>query len=259
MLGRKNVLLVLDDFDEMRENFVRRYRFGPGSRIIITTWNKGLFEGPNSIEAEIYEMTELNDQHSLELFCRNAFGKSNPKAGYEAVSSCAVGYAKGHPLALKVIGSNLATRESLKAWEDALKDYERIPRKWIQDVLKVSYDVLEPYAQSIFLDIACFFKGKSVEYVEEILEEFDATLNIEELVNKSLLNVDNGYLNMHDLIQDMGRAIVRQEAPYNPMKVIILSLLDSQLITMEEPFKVKSQLVFIYSFHFIFTYNNNLV
>jgi hypothetical protein len=209
-------------------------------------------------------MTGLNDQHSLELFCRNVFGKSNPKTGYEVVSSRAVGYAKGHPLALKVIGSNLATRESLKAWEDALKDYERIPRKWIQDVLKVSYDVLEPYAQSIFLDIACFFNRKSVEYVEEILEEFDTTLNIEELVNKSLLNVDNGYLNMHDLIQDMGRGIVRQEAPYNPakfnpMKVIILSLLDSQLITMEEPFKVKSQLVFIYSFHFIFTYNNILV
>ncbi|XP_045787090.1 disease resistance protein RUN1-like isoform X2 [Trifolium pratense] len=220
-LGRKKVLLVLDDVDEMKqfENLAGGSDwFGPGSRIIITTRDKGLLMGTYPIEVKTYEMTELNEQHSLELFCRNAFGQSNPKTGYEAVSSRAVGYAKGLPLALKVIGSNLATRKSLKAWESALKDYERIPRKGIQDVLKVSYDVLEPSAQSVFLDIACFFKGESIEYVEEILDEFSAASNIEELVNKSLLNVDNGYLNMHDLIQDMGREIVRQEAPNNPAK-----------------------------------------
>ncbi|XP_058743017.1 TMV resistance protein N-like isoform X2 [Vicia villosa] len=220
-LGKKKVLLILDDVDDMEQlkNLAGGSDwFGPGSRIIITTRDKGLLIGTHSFVVQnIYEMTELNDQHSLELFCRNAFGKSNPKTGYEALSSRASGYAKGLPLALKVIGSNLATRKSLKAWEHALKDYERIPRKGIQDVLKISYDVLEPYAQSVFLDIACFFKGERIEYIEEILDEFSATSNIEELVNKSLLNVDHGYLNMHDLIQDMGREIVRQESP-NPLK-----------------------------------------
>jgi hypothetical protein len=44
---------------------------------------------------------------------------------------------------------------------------------------------------------------------------------------------------------------------FYPKEVIILSLFDSQL-TMEEPFKVKTQLFFILFFHFIFTYNNNL-
>ncbi|PNY09925.1 TMV resistance protein N [Trifolium pratense] len=220
-LGKKKVLLVLDDVNEMEQldNLAGGSDwFGPGSRIIITTRDKGLLIATHQIEVKTYEMIELNDQHSLELFCRYAFGKSNPKSGYEAISSRVVGYAKGLPLALKVIGSNLATRKSLKAWDHALKDYERIPRKGMQDVLKVSYDVLEPYAQSVFLDIACFFKGKRIEYVEEILDEFSAASNIEELVNKSLLNVDNGYLNMHDLIQDMGREIVRQEAPNNPAK-----------------------------------------
>ncbi|PNY05099.1 TMV resistance protein N [Trifolium pratense] len=220
-LGKKKVLLVLDDVDEMEqlENLAGGNDwFGPGSRIIITTRDKGLLIGTHSfVVQKIYEMTKLNDQHSLELFCRKAFGKSHPKTGYEAISSRAVGYAKGLPLALKVIGSNLATRKNLKAWEHALKDYERIPRKGMQDVLKVSYDVLEPYAQSVFLDIACFFKGKRIEYVEEILDEFSAASNIEELVNKSLLIVEHGYLNMHDLIQDMGREIVRQESP-NPAK-----------------------------------------
>jgi hypothetical protein len=75
--------------------------------------------------------------------------------------------------------------------------------------------VLEPYAQTVLLDIACFFKGERIEYVEEILEEFNAASNIEELVNKSLLIVEHSWLDMYDLIQDRGREIVRQEAP-NP-------------------------------------------
>ncbi|KAK2377696.1 TMV resistance protein N [Trifolium repens] len=52
---------------------------------------------------------------------------------------------------------------------------------------------------------------------------------------------------MHDLLHDMGREIFRQEVPnnpakFNPMKVFILSLLDNQLIRMEEPFKQFSYL-----------------
>ncbi|CAJ1971315.1 unnamed protein product [Sphenostylis stenocarpa] len=70
-------------------------------------------------------------------------------------------------------------------------------------------------AKQVFLDIACFFKGERIEYVEKILEEFDSTSNIIVLRNKSLVTVEDGYLKMHDLIQDMGREIVRQEAP-NP-------------------------------------------
>jgi hypothetical protein len=252
-LGRKRVLLVLDDVDEMKqlENLAGGSDwFGPSSRIILTTRDKGLLMGTHPIEVKTYEMTELNVQHSLELFCRNAFAKSNPKLGYEVVSSHAVGYAKGLPLALKVIGSNLATRKSLKAWESALKDYERIPRKGIQDVLKVSYDVLEPNAQSVFLDIACFFKGKRIEYVEEILDEFSAASNIEELINKSLLNVDNGYLNMHDLIHDMGREIVRQEAPNNPAKRSRLWLQQDviDVLSVNDSVRIKSSLLFIYTF-----------
>jgi hypothetical protein len=45
---------------------------------------------------------------------------------------------------------------------------------------------------------------------------------------------------------------------FYPRNIIILNLPDSQL-TMKEPFKVKSKLAFIYSLHFILTYNNYLV
>jgi len=219
-LGKKKVLLVLDDVDnieQLKSLAGGSDWFGPGSRIVITARNKSLLVGTRSfVVQKIYEMTELNEKDSLELFCRNAFGKSHPETGYEAVSSRAVEYAKGLPLALKVIGSNLGGGKSLRAWEDALKDYDSIRCNEIQEVLKVSYDVLGRNAKTVFLDIACFFKGERIEYVEEILGEFSAVSNIEELVNRSLLIVKHGCLDMHDLIQDMGRDIVNQEEPQNP-------------------------------------------
>jgi hypothetical protein len=251
-LGRKKVLLVLDDVDERKqlENLAGESDwYGPGSRIIITTRDKGLLMGTHPIEAKTYEMTELNDQLSLELFCQNAFGKSYPKTGYEAMSFRAVGYAKGLPLALKVIGSHLQTKSS-EVWEDALKDYEGIPLNDIQGVLTVSYDGLEPKAQSVFLDIACFFKGEKKEHVEEILSEFSAKSNIEELVNKSLLNVEDGYLYMHDLIQDMGREIVRKEAPNNPAERSRLwfhqDVID--VLSANASVRIKSSTIFIHTF-----------
>ncbi|GAU12350.1 hypothetical protein TSUD_253010 [Trifolium subterraneum] len=183
-LENKKVLLVVDDVDERKqlENLAGGSDwFGPGSRIIITTRDKGLLMGTHPIKVEAYEMPKLNDPHSLELFCLNAFGKSHPKTGYEAMSSRAVGYAKGLPLALKVIGSNLATRNSLKDWEHALEDYERIPRKEIQDVLKeIKFEpnvMCEPVDKKLSFrqnllengDIICFQKASAMDNVKLIL------------------------------------------------------------------------------------------
>ncbi|KOM46447.1 hypothetical protein LR48_Vigan07g015100 [Vigna angularis] len=217
-LRRKKVLLVLDDVDD-KEKLEKLAGgcdwFGPGSRIIITTRERDLL-----IVGNAYEMKELDEQHSLELFCWNAFGQDCPKTGFEDVSMRAVNYAKGLPLALKVLGSDLATLHggSLDAWEDALEEYKKTPNKKIQDnVLQVCYDRLDDDAKQVFLDIACFFKGEKVEYVNKILKEFYSESKMKELVNKSLITIENGCLKMHDLIQDMGRQIVRQESP-NPGK-----------------------------------------
>ncbi|XP_029125309.1 uncharacterized protein LOC109789614 [Cajanus cajan] len=213
-LHLKKVLLVLDDVDD-KDKLEKLAGgcdwFGFGSRIIITTRYKDVLI-THKVE-KIYEMKELDEQHSLELFCWNAFKQSHPKTGFGNVSLRAVGFSKRLPLALKVIGSDLATlyEESLDAWECALQEYEKTPSsEKILDVLKISYDRLGENAKQVFLDIACFFKGESSEYVKKIIEEFGAS-NINVLVNKSLLTIENGYLKMHDLIQDMGREIIRQE------------------------------------------------
>ena len=218
-LQKKKVLLVLDDVgdkDQLEKLAGECNWFGPGSRIIITTREENVLIA-HQVKPK-YEMKELYDQHSLQLFCWNAFRQSYPKRGFEDVSVRAVDYAKGLPLALKRIGSDLATfHESIEDWEMAMEEYERTPNKKIQDVLQISYDRLDDNAKEIFLDIACFFKGERMEYVKKILQEFCPTTNMKVLLNKSLITVENGCLKMHDLIQDMGREIVKQESP-NPAK-----------------------------------------
>ena len=91
-----------------------------------------------------------------------------------------------------------------------------IPKGDIHKILKVSYDGLEELEKDIFLHIACFFKGRSKDNVVNILDACNlfATSNIPNLVNKCLVTIGHhGILGMHDLVQQMGREIVRQESP----------------------------------------------
>ena len=99
-----------------------------------------------------------------------------------------------------------------------IEQYERIPQRNIQDILKISYDYLEDNAKNIFLDIACFLKGKTLQYVQKVSEKCDffPSYNIGILFDKSFLVVKDDCLWMHDLIQDMGKEIVRQEALSKP-------------------------------------------
>ena len=106
-------------------------------------------------------------------------------------------------------------------WQDALEKYEKIPNKEVQNVLRVTYDNLEENEREIFLDIACFFKGETVEYVEKTLKAcgFYPKFGISILIDRSLVTIDEyNRLRMHDLIQDMGREVVREDSPLEPGK-----------------------------------------
>ncbi|KAK4259594.1 hypothetical protein QN277_005910 [Acacia crassicarpa] len=218
-LSRKKVLLVLDDVDELKqiEELAGRCDwFGCGSRVIITTKYKQLLLAHN-VE-KTYEMKVLNDHDSLELFCWHAFHTINTPKGYQDMSTHVISYAQGLPLALRVIGSNLANK-NLEEWRPILGKYDRIPESSIHEVLKISYDCLQDGAKSIFLDIACFFTEEKLESVEERLEacHSGARFYIEVIVEKSLVDVDrDGCLWMHDVIEIMGKEIVRREDPSNP-------------------------------------------
>jgi hypothetical protein len=187
--------------------------FGSSSRIIVTTRHTDVL---HKHDVKTYKLEELNYHESIELFCWNAFNISKPPEKFANICSRAINYAKGIPLALKVIGSNLKGK-SIEEWDIELHKYKKVPDAEIQGVLEISYKCLSEWDKKVFLDIACFFKGERWDYVKRILDACDFYPTIRVFVSKCLLTVnENGCLEMHDLIQDMGREIVRKESTSNP-------------------------------------------
>ena len=85
----------------------------------------------------------------------------------------------------------------------------------VQNVLRISFDGLDDFEKELFLNIACFFKGQNENFVTRILDScsFNATMGIKVLSDKCLITFFHGTIGMHDLLQEMGRKIVRQEYP----------------------------------------------
>jgi len=221
-LCRKKVLLILDDVNkpEQLNNLVGDPDWlGHGSRVIITTRDKQLLSGHRI--KRIYEAGGLNKEESLELLIKVAFKSKINASRYDYILNRAVEYASGLPLALKVVGSNLFGK-SVADCKSTLDKYERIPHEDIQKILKVSYDALDEEQQNVFLDIACFFKDHGKAYVQELLHAhygYCIESHIAVLVDKSLIKIKADYycgLTLHDLIEDMGIEIIRQESIKEP-------------------------------------------
>ncbi|XP_061350173.1 disease resistance protein Roq1-like [Gastrolobium bilobum] len=212
-LQQKKVLIVLDDVDkrqQLQATVGKPDWFGSGSRIIITTRDKHLLK---SHEVErTYEVDGLNKKEALELLCQNAFRTDKIDPSYVDILNRAVTYASGLPLALEVIGSNLFGKR-IEEWESALDQYRRIPNYEIQNILKVSFDSLEEDQKKLFLDIACCLKGYVLAYVYAH-HDFRPEYGIGVLIDKSLIKINvSGHVTLHDLIEEMGKEIVRLEAP----------------------------------------------
>ena len=219
VVHNKRVLVVLDDVDHLNQldALVRTLDwFGPGSRIIITTRNSHLLARyrPGS---HVYNVEGLNDEEAFKLFCCKAFRNNRPKQGYEGLSNSVVRYAGGVPLALRVLGSFLLDK-SIIEWQSALDKLRQWPNADIQGMLKLSYDGLDHEKREIFLDIACFFKWMSKDYAIEILHAcgFHADIGIRVLEDKALVTIKGNIIDMHDLIQEMGKHIVNEESPKEP-------------------------------------------
>ncbi|KAG7981220.1 hypothetical protein I3843_05G221800 [Carya illinoinensis] len=197
----KRILLVLDDVeqsDQLEKLVGDGNWFGSGSKIIITTRDKHLL---TKHQVVTYEAKALDDPEALQLFTWHAFNRDRPDhPDYAELAKDAARYAGGLPLALTVLGSTLKGKD-IPYWKSKLDEYKRIPNKDIQRKLKISYD---GFHTNIFLDIAysCGFHSYS---------------GIEELKDKCLITqTEYGTLGMHDLLQEMGREIVRQESPKEP-------------------------------------------
>ncbi|KAI9114507.1 hypothetical protein K1719_014205 [Acacia pycnantha] len=220
-LSNKKVLLVLDDVDDMRQlKYLAESPdwFGKGSRILITTRDSHLLNV--SGVQRMYDMKTMNEDESLKLFSKKAFKEDYPKEDYLELSKSVIEYAGGLPLALEVLGSYLLGR-SRAEWRDVLDRLKQFPYKDIVGVLQISYDGLNEEEKTIFLDIACCFKGWPKNGVTQILKSCDLhpTIGMKVLIEKALLvETKDGKLEMHDLIEELGRHIVHQESPKDVCK-----------------------------------------
>ncbi|KAI9077627.1 hypothetical protein K1719_040402 [Acacia pycnantha] len=221
-LSKKRVMVVLDDVNN--ENQLNALCgscewFGHGSRIIITTRDEHLLKILGVIN--VYTMKELDDNEYLELFSWHAFKQAVPEQELTELSRRLVSYSGGLPLALEILGSYLFDREVL-IWKSVLEKLKQIPNHRIHEILKISYDGLnDNMEKEIFLDICCFFVWKDRIYVTQILNGcgFYADIGIKCLIELSLVRVCyKNKLEMHNLLRDMGREIIREQSPKKPEK-----------------------------------------
>ncbi|KAH0683241.1 hypothetical protein KY290_021825 [Solanum tuberosum] len=206
------VLIVLDDIDHSDH---LEYLagdvcwFGNGSRVIVTTRNRHLIDKDDAI----YEVPTLPIHEAMQLFNQCAFKKEVPDERLKKFSLELVNHAKGLPLALKVWGSLLHKR-GIDEWKRTVDKIKKNSSLEILEKLKISYDGLEPEEQKIFLDLACFFRRSGRNRVLQILEscDFRAEYGLNVLIDKSLVFIsESDTIEMHDLIQDMGRYVVKMQ------------------------------------------------
>ncbi|KAK3430995.1 hypothetical protein EUGRSUZ_E02224 [Eucalyptus grandis] len=216
-LGRKKVLLILDDVDALCHLNALAGKcewFGNGSRIIVTTRDKQLLTCHRIDQDHVYKVEALSNSEAHELLSKHVFQTHQIRTD---LVDGALKYAKGLPLALEVLGSSLCdTTEDV--WESTIKKLSRNPDKNINNVLKVSFDGLDENEKEIFLHIACFFKGWAREHTKKVLDSCDleTIVGLDILIKRSLISIEGGILQMHDLIQAMGMDIVNRECRDDP-------------------------------------------
>ncbi|KAL2327967.1 hypothetical protein Fmac_021394 [Flemingia macrophylla] len=218
-------LIVFDNVDNLeqlqmftgnRRTILCDYLSG-GSIIIIISRDKHLLEthGVNYV----YQVKPLNDRDAIKLFCRYAFKTNHIMSDYEKLTSDVLSHVQGHPLAIQVLGASLCNR-NISQWKSALVRLKESKSDDIMNVLQISFDQLNDLDKEIFLDIACFFCWMREEPVMEILKfrGFEPDIGLQNLIDKSLITIEDGIIWMHRLLMDLGKCIVRKESPKKPRK-----------------------------------------
>ncbi|XP_075650119.1 TMV resistance protein N-like [Castanea sativa] len=219
-LRHKKILLVLDDvndLDQLNKLVAEHNWFGPGSRVIITTRDVHLLR-THKVD-KIYEIEGLSYDEAFHLFNSKAFDKEHPTENYQELSQAFIRYANGLPLAIEILGSFLYNKSTYE-WKSELDRLKEFPERKILNVLQTSFDGLQETEKEIFLHIACFLNHKKQDTIEAILDSLELypKIGLRVLIDKSLIKLQYNQLWMHDLLQEMGRDIVRQEFPKDPGK-----------------------------------------
>nr|AXU93620.1 RPP4/RPP5-like protein [Arabidopsis thaliana] len=193
-LKHKKVLILLDDVDnlEFLKTLVGKAEwFGSGSRIIVITQDRQLLKA-HEIDL-VYEVELPSQGLALKMICRSAFGKDSPPDDYRELAVEVVELAGNLPLGLSVLGSSLKGRDK-DEWVKMMPRLRNDSDDKIEETLRVCYD----------------------SYVKELLED-DVGLTM--LVEKSLIRITpDGDIEMHNLLEKLGREIDRAKSKGNPGK-----------------------------------------
>jgi len=212
------VLVVLDNVDQLEQ--LQELAINPkllcqGSRIIITTRDVHVLRvyGADTV----HEVPMLNSDDACELFHKKAFKSEDQSSNCVELIPEVLKYTQHLPLAIKIVGSFLCTRDATQ-WRDALDRLKKNPDCKIMDVLQMSVDGLQHEEKEIFLHIACFFKGEREDYVKRILDAcgLHPHIGIQRILEKSLITIKNEEIHMHDMLQELGKKIVRHQFPEEP-------------------------------------------
>ncbi|CAN7070852.1 unnamed protein product [Brassica oleracea var. botrytis] len=209
-LGKK-VLIVLDGVSSAKDAEILVGGFGwfsGGHTIILTSRNRQVLVQCNA--KVIYEIEKLSKLESLHLCCKFA-SKENCK-GRMSLTSELVDYASGNPLALRVLGLSIQN-QSMKDQKQHLRRLRQHPPVKILDAFKISFNGRDGDEKSIFLDLACFFRGEDRDRVVKILDDcgFSTDLGIYGLIDESLISLLGNKIEMPNIFQDAGRFVVCQE------------------------------------------------
>ncbi|KAG7585196.1 Toll/interleukin-1 receptor homology (TIR) domain superfamily [Arabidopsis thaliana x Arabidopsis arenosa] len=216
-LRYQKVLIILDDVDSLEQLDALAkeiYRFGHGSRIIVTTKDQELLQryGINNT----YHVGFPSNEEALEIFCRYAFRRSSPHYGFEKLAIRVTELCSNLPLGLRVVGSSLRGKCE-DEWEVIMNRLETSLDRDIERVLRVGYESLHEKDQDLFLHIAIFFNYKDEDYVKAMLGEdsLDVKHGLRNLVNRSLIDIStNGDIVMHKLLQQMSRQAIHRQEPW---------------------------------------------
>ncbi|EOA15282.1 hypothetical protein CARUB_v10028683mg [Capsella rubella] len=144
------------------------------------------------------------------MFCRSAFKQNYPPDGFMELASEVASLAGNLPLGLNVLSSYLRGREE-EDWMDMMPRLRKSLDGKIEKTLRVSYDGLNNKKdKAIFRHIACLFSGEEVNDIKLLLadSELDVNIGLKNLVDKSLVKVSDGTVDVHGLLQKMCKEIV---------------------------------------------------
>ncbi|XP_057742379.1 putative disease resistance protein RGA3 [Arachis stenosperma] len=180
MLHGKRFLLVLDDvwikghdkWAELKSYLLKEGSDAKseGSKIIVTTRSKDVASIDGN--GHIIELQPLSEDECWKVFANFAFKEENEEDKYpwlKQIGKQIVEKCEGLPLAAKLLGSFLFTREKFM-WQE-IKDAEfwKLDDNILWSPLKLSYDHLSPILKQCFSYCSCFPKGYEYNVTDLIM------------------------------------------------------------------------------------------